>query len=355
MKDSYMNRTGTLCFFLFCVGTSIALRGCTGNSGGDDETAAPINVQVHRVQSADGNQVFAYSGTIEESESTPLSFPGVGSVARVLVREGDYVTKGQHLATLNDESFKNAYEMSLASQKQAEDAYKRLQPMYKNGNLPEVKLVEVESDLQRAKAATMIAKKNLDDCILTSPGDGIVGKRAIEPGMNALPNVTSITIVKIDRVFARVSVSEHEISSIHKHQKAKVAVAALNNAAFEGTVDEVGVLADPVAHTYKIRIGINNKGRAIKPGMICDVVIRQATPSQTVVIPGGAVMVDETGRHYVYAVDTARITALRKYVAPGELLNDGIEILSGLRCGELVIVSGQHKLVDGSTVRIVNN
>lgn len=62
---------------------------------------------------------------------------------------------------LNDETYKNAYDMSLATLKQAEDAYNRLLPMYKNGNLPEIKLVEVETGLQQAKSATLIAKRML--------------------------------------------------------------------------------------------------------------------------------------------------------------------------------------------------
>ena len=339
--------------FLF-VGSSYFFQGCTKNTADNSLSNAVIEVETEQVKHIDGSEVFAYSGTIEESESMPLSFSVVGSVASVLVSEGDFVKKGQLLAVLNDETYKNAYDMSLATQRQAEDAYRRLLPMYKNGNLPEIKLVEVETGLQQAKSATSIAKKNLDDCNLYSPVEGIVGKRSIEPGMSAIPNFTSITIVIIEKVFARVPVSENEISSIKIGNKAKMKISALNNYEFTGTVEEIGVMADPIAHTYKIKIGIVNKNHQIKPGMICNVTLYKNKTNQAagLCVPNRAVLVDEQGRNFVYVVNKNK--AVRKYVKTGKLLSNGVEITEGLNDGEQIVVAGQQKLVDNSSVHIVN-
>jgi RND family efflux transporter MFP subunit len=242
--------------------------------------------------------------------------------------------------------------MSLAAQKQAEDAYKRLLPMYKNGDLPEIKLVDIETKLQQAKAAALISKKSVDDCRLYSPVGGIVGKRSIEPGMSAIPNLTSINIVKIEKVFARVAVSENEISSIKRGTKANIKVAALNNSEFTGTVEEIGVLADPIAHTYKIKIGIINKNNQIKPGMICNVTLNKFSETVGLFVPSRAVLVDEQGRNFVYAVSQNK--AVRKYIKTGKLMKNGVEITGGLNDGEQIVVAGQQKLVDSSLIRIVN-
>ncbi len=80
-----------------------------------------------------------------------------------------------------------------------------LSEVYKNGSLPEVKMVEMETGLEQANAAAQIACKNLADCKLFSPANGIIGKRSIEPGMNVIPGITVLTVVKIDKVFIRVS------------------------------------------------------------------------------------------------------------------------------------------------------
>ncbi len=313
----------------------------------------PIRVEAARVQTAGSQQSFAYSGTIEASESIPLSFATVGNVAAVLVAEGDAVHKGQLLAALNDESSRNAYEMALATQKQAEDAYNRLLPMYKSGNLAEIKWVEMETNLQKARSAAAISKKNLDDCKLHAPVSGIVGKRAIEPGMAAMPNLASITIVKIAKVFARISVSENEISRLRKGQMTRVTIGALQGQAFNGAVEEIGVVADALAHAYKVRISVQNPSGLIKPGMICSVSIEDEQPRRSLVVPGPAVLVDEMGRRFVYVVQDEN-RAVRRQVQTGALLQNGIEIVSGLSSDEWVVSAGQHKLVDNASVLIIN-
>ena len=334
-------------FLLLCAGI---FAGCTKEKS---DERAPVNVVVQTAQTITDDQNFAYSGTREESESTPLSFSGMGTVSRVLVNEGDFVQKGQLLAELNSESSRNAYEMALASNKQAEDAYKRLLPMYKNGNLPEIKLVEIETSLQQTKSATAMAKKNLDDCKLYATSSGLVGKKSMDPGMSVIPGMASITIVKIDKIYAKVSVSENEIASIKKGDKAKITIAALENAEYAGTVEEIGVMADPMAHTYKIKIAINNAGLRIKPGMICSVLLGKANGSNCLVVPNQSILTDEHAKSYVYAVEAGQSKASKKYVTTGKLVRAGVEVLAGLQAGEQVVVSGQQKLVDGTAIEIM--
>ena len=333
------------------IGIVLSVWGCSSNS--DNQNTDTIKVQVEKVKPADVRQELAYSGTIEESETIPLSFSSVGTVSKVYVSEGAFVKKGQLLATLDHTTYQNTYAMMQATEQQAEDAYNRLTPMHKNGNLSDVKYVEVETGLQKAKAAAAIAKKNLDDCNLYATTDGYIGKRSIEPGMTAMPNLVSITIVKINKVFARVSVSENEIALIQKGQKANITIGALGSVHYNGAVEEIGVVADPIAHTYKIKIGIINKDLSIKPGMICSATIECPSAFRGVVVPSRAVMIDETGKNFVYAVSSQN-KAMRKYILTGQLLNSGIEVLEGLQINDPVVVEGQHKLTDNAPVQIVN-
>ncbi len=337
--------------FLSAIVVALVISGCSGRADNQNDTA--IKVEVEQAMAADASQVFAYSGTIEESETIPLSFSSVGTVSKVFVSEGSAVKKGQLLATLDNTTYRNAYAMAHATEQQAEDAYNRLTPMHKNGNLSDVKYVEVETGLRQAKAAAAIAKKNLDDCNLYATTDGFVGKRSIDPGMAGVPNLASITLVKIAKVYARVSVPENEISVVKKRNKAVIKIGALGSQEYSGMVDEIGVVADLLAHTYRIKIGIANKNYEIKPGMICNVTIETVGPHHGLVVPSRAVLVDETGRNFLYVVSSHN-KATRKYVATGSLLNNGIEIIEGLQANEAVVVAGQHKLVDNASVQIVN-
>jgi RND family efflux transporter MFP subunit len=335
---------------LSIIGATLFASGCSNNAGNQNDTA--INVEVEQVKASNASQTFAYSGTIEESETIPLSFSSLGTVSHVFVSEGAVVEKGQLLATLDNTTYRNAYAMAHATEQQAEDAYNRLTPMHKNGNLSDVKYVEVETGLQQAKSAAAIAKKSLDDCSLYATMDGFVGKRSIDPGMTAIPNLTSITLVKIAKVYARVSVPENEISLVKKANKAMIKIGALGPQEYSGTVEEIGVVADLLAHSYRIKIGITNKNYDIKPGMICNVTIETTGAHHGLFVPSRAVLVDEQGRNFVYVVDQNK--AVRKYITTGNLLKNGVEITEGLNDGEEIVVAGQQKLVDNSPVRIAN-
>ena len=337
--------------FFSILGMALVVSGCSSNTNNQNDTA--IRVEIVNVKTADESQVIAYSGTIEESETIPLSFSSVGTVSQVLVSEGAAVKKGQLLATLDSATYRNAYAMAHATEQQAEDAYNRLTKMHNNGSLPDVKYVEVETGLQQAKASASIAKKNLSDCNLYATTDGFVGKRSIDPGMTTVPGFASITLVKIAKVYARVSVPENEIALMKKGNNAVITIGALGSKTYAGTVEEIGVVADLLAHTYRIKIAVANKDYVIKPGMICNVTIEDNSIQHGVIVPGRAVLVDETGRNYVYSVSPQN-KAARKYVTTGNMMNEGIEILEGLQAGETVVVAGQHKLVDNSSVQIVN-
>lgn len=324
--------------------------GCSGTSGKQQAVPAPIKVSAEQAKAYDYAQAISYSGTIEASESIPLSFATMGTVAAVHVSEGDVVKKGELLAELNDISAKSGYEMSLATLQQAEDAYQRLSPMYQNGNLPEIKMIECETNLTKAKAAAAISKKNLEDCRLYAPAAGWIGRRSIEPGMVATPNLASITIVNISRVFARVAVSENEIAAVHKGQPARIHIAALPQGEYTGHVEEIGVVADPLAHSYKIKIGLANSDHAIKPGMICQVIIESKTDHGPV-IPVRAVLTSETGDHFVYVIDRDQ-RAQRRQVILGTLLQSGVEIKHGLLKDEWIVTAGGQKLIDNAAVQV---
>ena len=354
-RDSKMKGYSKFMLCFLCLMLAVACAGCRKSPADKKGEIRPprINVKTDQVRSAGNLQEIKYSGTIEESQSIPLSFPVVGIVSRVLVSEGDYVRKGQLLAELDNESYRNSYEMAVASEKQARDAYNRLKTLYANGNLPEMKLVDVETKLQQAKSAAAIARKNLRDCRLYALTDGLVGKRSIERGMNSVPNITAIKLVKINRVYAVISVSENEIASVRYGDRASVDIKALGSRIYRGRVREVGVIADPLAHTYRVKIAMDNPGYSMKPGMICDVALLRKKARISFTVPSRSVMVDNDGKNFVYSVDETGEKAQKKYITTGRLMGSSMEVLSGLKPGETVVVSGQHKLSDSSLIDVI--
>lgn len=346
LRKTFINLTG----LSLAIVILLFITGC----GKEDTTYTPppIGVKISEAQITGFDQQISYSGTIEESVSITLSFSIGGTVDRVLVSEGQKVRKGELLASVNAESFKNAYELALAKQKQAEDAYKRFEPMFKNSTVPEIKIVEIQTGLKQSIASTAIAKKNWEDCRLVSPTDGIIGNRSIEPGMNVLPNIPVLTLVKIESVFVRFPVPENEVAHIMKDQKAEIDIPALGLEHLNGKVDEIGVIANALSRSYDVKIILPNSTGNIRPGMVCNVRLISEKKIQGAVVPNESVLVDENGSNYVYIADEKSGKALKRLVTIGPIINEGICIINGLQPGEKVIISGTQKVTDNAPIKI---
>ena len=318
-----------------------------------EERPTDPQVVIAEVTKVKGSTDLHYSGSIEAFQTIPLTFQTTGTVLRVLVNAGDAVHKGQLLATVDKTDAQNMYELSNAKYKQAKDAYNRLKEVRDNGSLPEIKWVEMESNLQQAQSSVAIAKNNLNKSSLYSPDNGIIGKRNIEPGMASIGSVLApLELIKIESVYVKVAVPENEISKIKKGLKAKFKVSALDNKMFEGMVTNVGVVADQISRTYEVKITLKNPGLLLKPGMVCDVNLGIATDKEILAVPYQAVDKDKDNNSFVYVVDQTRKIAKKRVVQIGDYQNDNIEVISGLTFGEKVVSAGNQKLSDNCKISL---
>lgn len=309
-----------------------------------------------RVEKARSTSVHSkqYIGTLTSSITIALSFPVSGMVREVLITEGEPVCKGQLLASLDTESYRNALDIAEAKKKQAEDAWQRISGLYQKESVPEIKYVEVKTGLDQARATAQLARKNLADCRLTAPLDGIIGEREIEPGENAIPYKTVLTLVNTDRLDVKVSVPEKEIASIRTRDQAKITVPAIGESLFHGNVISKGVVAQPISHTYDILIRIREHNPMLLPGMVCRVNLsRQATDS-VALVPIEVVQTSGDGTRYLFVPDPSGKKVIRKKVSVGNLQGLYVEIMDGLHPGDLYIADGYQLLDTTMNIQIVH-
>lgn len=335
-----------------------SILGCTAKKQPINQSQAqtksinqPLKVTIAKAELSPVEGNLSYSGTIEPAHSTPLSFLMPGLVKEVYVKEGHSVVKGQLLARLSQETQQSGYELALAKQKQAEDAYKRLQPVYKNGSLPEIKWVEIKTGMAQAKAATQMAKTNLNNGNLYAPTNGVIGRKMLETGMTVLPGSPVMQLVKLNKLLVKIPVPENEIGQIKKGQSAVIKIPALQNQQFTGMVTEIGVMANTISRTYDVKIAINNSQNKIKPGMMCNASLLQQRGAR-LLVPYQAVSNDMEGRTYVYIVNREKMEAQKQAIKTGLFRQNKIEVLSGLQTGQQIIVKGKHKLSNHSKISI---
>ena len=312
-----------------------------------------IGVVVEKVAASENLAQMPYVGVVEEESSTSVSFTGMAMLKSMTVSEGQPVKKGQLLAVIDETQARNTLATTKAALDQAKDAYERMKLLHDNQSLPDMKWVEVESKVAQAQSAYDMAKKNLEDCRIYAPVSGVVGTKIMGVGETVLPTEPVLTILSIDNVKVRVSIPEREIAAINSGTATTITVDALQGETFRGGRIEKGVSADPLTHTYDIRILVPNPGRKLLPGMVARVEMRNVESEKMstggrISLPVKAVQQSTDKSLFVWTVQQGK--AHRTTVSVGQVTGNRIIVDSGLQEGDQVIVEGYQKVGEGTPV-----
>ncbi|MCL3780972.1 efflux RND transporter periplasmic adaptor subunit [Prolixibacteraceae bacterium JC049] len=317
-------------------------------------TENPINVELAQIKHTKVEQILNYSGVITPLITTHLSFEYPGIVNKIFVNEGQYVQKGQLLASLKKQRSQGAYNAAQATHQQALDAFKRLKSVYLKGTLPEIEWEDVKTKLAQAESALQIAESMLNAHQMKAPSSGVIGKRSIEQGSSVVTAIPAFDLLDIEEVYIQISVSENEINLLSKNQRAEITVPAISQQSFSGYIDKIGVAADLLSKTYKVSIRVENTQHLIKPGMVCDVNINHSDDTPRITIPSPVVSRESDGRFYVFTYSSNSKKVSKRYLKVDRFSGNNIIVLDGLRAGEIIIAKGHHKLTDGAKVHPTN-
>jgi RND family efflux transporter MFP subunit len=267
------------------------------------------------------------------------------------VEEGGQVSKDRLIASIEPTSYSIAKELADIQVNQVQDEYDRLKSMHDNKSLSESDFAKITYGLLQAKAQQKLHTKNFADTRLYSPIDGILLKKLAEVGEITGVGIPVLVVSDIRKIKISAYIPENELHNVKIGQKAIVNVSSVNKA-FEAKITEVGSLADPSSRSFLLKIEADNPDLLMRPGMIADVTVAVDETDRILVVPAGAVTHDFSNQSFVYVADTLKNKAFRRFVITGKLLNDMIEITSGLNEGEPVVTGGYQMLFDGSEIVI---
>jgi len=396
--------TGThlLSFSLTCalLAPMLGLSGCWKKA----QTPAdnPVVVSLRAPKQIIQPDSVALSGTIEANTTAMAAFQIAGKVSRVLVDEGQSVRQGQILATLDPTDYRNGYDAASAQADAAraqdakaragarsqeleqsrldfdswQDKYNRMKYLYEHKSLAEQDFKQIEdgylaarqryemaregarvedrnaahAQSRAAEAQMHHASKQLSDCELRAPIAGLIGMRRIDVGDSVGSGTPVLSVLNLDPVNLRVSIPESQIGKIAIGNRALVSIPALGGRTFEGTVETLGVAADPASRTYSAKITLANHDHILRAGMVAEARVYSKTQVNMLTIPGNAIERDPRGYLYVYVYDPSRKRSYQRRVETGAIAGSEIEIHSGLAATDQVVIAGQQSLFEGAAV-----
>ncbi len=346
------------------------------------------------------------TATLESAVQVEVFAKTPGLVLRVAVEEGDHVVPDQILATLDDREARLALtrariqlaedelayrslvhldqreaELELNRTKLAEaeaaEKYRRVVTMRRRGLASEQDVQEAETQHAIAKvtvaqAEVQLKYKTIDDArfryeraqtdvqeaelrlqytTITAPVRGVVSELPMTPGQYVQANARLMTIVDTQRLLARTYLPEKFSGRLRTGQTAHVLVEALPKQRFAALVRLISPVVDAESGTFKVTVALTDPPPELKPGMFATVLMTVSLLENALVIPKRALTLDRA-EPTVYRLQDGR--AERVALTLGEADGDRVEVTSGLAEGDRIVVVGQDKLLDGTTVRVVD-
>ena len=317
----------------------------------------PVLVQdvVHQIKSL---------GSIEAQDLVQVTAQVEGVASDVRFREGDHVGPATVLLRIDPDRHRVEAERARALMEQAAAELGRAQAdLARRESLAASQLLSteeltrsrgenarLEAAVDVAKAAYEIALQDQRRAEVRSPITGVINTRTVDTGQFIRTGTVLATIVDASRLRLRFKVSEGESLRAKEGGSVAFRVAPIGPKDFGAKIYHVGRVADPTTRQVEVLAWVD-PAPELKPGFFAEVTLEGNRKQDALVIPESAVQASERG-FVTYVVDKS--TARVRPVGLGLRTGTGVvEILSGLKAGEVVVSEGSDRLADGMAVEPV--
>jgi len=375
------NKTGLIVLIILTFLTVYGCRGRTGSENtGEKEENPGIPVEVTKVIKGSISAVYSGTTTLEAEGEAVVVAKVSGVVKKIFVEEGDRVKAGQALAKLEDEQF--IYRLAQVEAKLKELANE----LQRNKELFKIKLISAEAydrikfEYQTQKSTYDLTKLNLNYSEIRAPISGIVSERFIKVGNMVTVNQSIFRVTDFDPLLAVLHVPEKELSKLRVGFPAELTADASLEQTFSARILRISPVVSSETGTFKVTVGVTDKTRKLKPGMFTRINIVYDVHENTLLVPKDAILTEdiessvfivrEENESELEEVEKSEVTkdsttdsepekstksliVSKQKVTTGYINSTHVEILSGVKFGDIVVTTGLSSLRDGAKVKVV--
>jgi len=327
-----------LCILLACL----AFVSC--KKGGGPPKDAPVPVELVAVEVGPLLEKLQATGSLDAEESVDLKPEVDGEVTSIQMTEGQTVKKGDLILQIDESKQQATVAEAEADFRLTEETLRRADMLLQDGTISKQEHDQTHAAHRRSEAALKLARKRLTEYTLTAPFDGILGRRYVSVGQYVSPQTVLVSIYALDRMKLDFSVPERYSARVKPGQTLNLTVAAHGEEKFSGEIYLVEPEVESQTRTVQVRAYVPNADHRLKPGMFANVSLSVGTKDTALTLPEDCIF-PHTGGFAGYR-DAGGVAELVP-VQTGLRTPGRVEILSGLKAGDLVARSGNLRLSPG--------
>jgi membrane fusion protein (multidrug efflux system) len=290
--------------------------------------------------------------TVESFENLWVKSEASGQVTNILVKEGQMVQKGQVLVELDSRDYTSRLDRIEANYKLISIEHNRMSELFKRNIATASEIDKLDAQLKDLEAQLREAKLALERTKITAPISGRLNEIEAKIGDSMPYDKPVAQILQIGEVKVTVGIPESDVSAVMDLKEADIIIEALDKLKVKGRKLFLSRQPGDLARLYNLEFIVDNPDGRILPGMFARVEIVKKRFEDTFAVPLYAV-ISQDEENFVYLEKNNKAEK-----CPVELgILDGwmIQVKSGLKVGDKVIIVGHRQVDDGQAVQIIKN
>jgi len=292
-------------------------------------------------------------GAIESNKNVALSSMSGGKIERVLVKEGQPVSAGQTLVTIEADVLRNSIGEVKTSLELAETVYQKQEKLWQQKIGTEVQYLQAKNNKEAMEKKLKTLYSQLDQTIIKAPFAGSIDKVDALVGEMASPGMPLVRMVNPGDMYVKADVSEDYIGKFSAGDKVEILLPSFGTKT-SSTINSVGNVINPENRTFRVELKFNSNINA-KPNQVAVVSFRDYINNKVVSVPTKIIQRDNQGQ-FVFVTEKKdnSIIARKVYIKSGLSYQGRTEVLEGLEGQDTVINEGFRELTEGAEVKVAS-
>ncbi|NMH28870.1 efflux RND transporter periplasmic adaptor subunit [Flavobacterium silvaticum] len=288
------------------------------------------------------------AGSIEANEQVDIRSEVSGIVEKILFSEGNHVSQGQVLFTVNDIELRAQLSKAQTAQSLASENARRAKLLLDKEAISKEEFDIATADFKSAKAETQLIQAQIGKASVRAPFSGTIGLRAISPGTYVDPTTVIAKLVNSSQVKITFSVPEKYASQIKTGSEIAFTIAGQDKK-FSAKIYAIEPEIATDTRTLRLRAIAQNPDGKLLPGTFANVLLPLQQIANAIVVPTEAVVPVQNGKKVFISKDGK---AKEVMVETATRTQAEILVLSGIKAGDTVITTGVMTLKDSTPVKV---
>ena len=324
----------------------------------DDNAKLPL-VSVLNINSQEFQHYLELQGDVMTNQNI-LVYPQMpGTLYKIYVKEGQRVAKGQLLGAIDDGGLSSQLALQKTQLDLAKTTFERQERLWKQKIGSEIQYLQAKAQYDAQVSGVKQLESQVGRSLLRAPFSGIVDQVIKDQGtvVSPGPGAEVFRVVNLKNMYIEIEVPEAHLATVTKGKEVEVHFPILGST-LRSKVDQTSNFINPGNRSFRVEIPISNENGNIKPNLTAVAKINDYTNENAILIPQSVLSENAIGEQYVYVTkenDAKNETIAQKVIITlGKSQGDNVEVLSGLKTGDNIIVEGARSVRDNQQVKVID-